>query len=92
MNYVIGALVGIAWGAAVSFLNYFITKRSLAKQSTSAVMGTNLVRNVVNIVALAVVFLLRKYLPFSYEATLIATAIAMSAFTIFLTFKLSKKI
>ena len=85
-------LSALAWGAAASLINYLILKSSLKKQNTNAVLGSNFARNAVDIAALAVVFLLRKNLPFSYEAALIATALALSAFTIFLTFKLSKKV
>ena len=92
MKYLIGALAGLAWGAAVSVINYLIIKSSLKKQNTNGLLGSNLARNAVDVAALAVVFLLRKSLPFSFEAALIATAVTLSALTILLSFRLSKKL
>lgn len=89
MGYVIGALCGLVWGALAALLNFQISKRSIAKDSTSALLGANLARVGVDIVALGVVFLLRKVLPFPYEAALIAAAIAMSLVTIVCAYRMS---
>jgi len=89
MGYVIGALCGLVWGAAAALLNSRISKRCIAKNSTPALMGANLARVGVDIAALGAVFLLRKVLPFPYEAMLIATAIAMSLVTIVCAYRMS---
>ena len=49
----------------------------------------NLAHMAVDVVALAIVFLVRGLLPFSFEATLIATAAALSIVTIIFTYKIS---
>ena len=89
MGYVLGAICGLIWCAAAALLNFQISKRSVLKDSTTAIMGANVLRVLVDLAALGVVFLLRKVLPFRYEAMLIATAIAMSLVTIFCAYRLS---
>lgn len=92
MNYVLGALAGLVWGAAAAFINSLITKKCIEKNNTKAAMMANYLRLGVDIVALAVVFFLRSILPFSYEACLIATAVALSMGTLIATFMISKKL
>ena len=92
MSYLIGALVGLVWGTAAAFVNSLITKKTIEKNTTKAAMTANYLRIGVDIIALAVVFLLRGLLPFSYEACLIATAIALSMGTLIATFMMSKKL
>lgn len=89
MNYVIGAVVGLLWGALAAFINSRITKNALKKDSQTAVMAMNMSHMFVDLVALAIVFFLRNILPFSFEATLIATAAAMSILTIVFNYSLS---
>ena len=90
MSYAIGGVVGLIWGAAIGLLNYQITKASLKKGQTSAILGANVLRSFIDLLALGLVFLLRKVLPFSFEATLIATAVGLSVMTIFLAYKAGK--
>lgn len=89
MTYVIGAVVGLLWGALAAFVNSRITKSALKKGSNSAVMTMNAAHMGVDLVALAVVFFLRRLLPFSFEATLIATAAALSILTIVFNYSMS---
>lgn len=90
MKYVIGGLVGLIWGAAAAVLNAYISKRALAKNSAKSLLLANVIRCFVDIAALAVMFLLRKVLPFSFEAAIIGTALAMSMLTIVFAYKLSR--
>ena len=91
MDYVLGALAGLLWGAAAAVLNMVISKKALEKSNSTALLAANLGRMAVDVAALAVVFLLRKVLPFSYEAMLIGTAVALSLVTIFFAFRLAGK-
>lgn len=91
MNLVIGVLVGLVWGALAALLNLYINKKALAKASTNALMAANFGRLAVDIAALGAVFLLRKLLPFSYEATLIGTAISLSLLTVIFAYRLAGK-
>ena len=76
MNYVIGAVVGLLWGALIAWVNSRINKSAIAKNTTKALMRANLCRTGLDIFGLGMVFLLRKVLPFSFEATIVATAAA----------------
>ena len=65
MNYVIGAVVGLLWGAVIAWVNSRINKSAIAKNTTKALMKANLCRTGLDIFGLGMVFLLRKVLPFS---------------------------
>ena len=91
MNYVWGALAGLAWGALCGVLNILILKKSLGKNDSDMLMAGNLARMVVDLAALLLVFLLRKILPFSYEAMLVATAVALSVTSLIFAFRYGKK-
>lgn len=86
MNYVFGALVGLLWGALAAFVNLKINQAALKKSSNAAMLGANTARTAVDLIALGTVFLLRKRLPFSFEATIIATAVSLSLLTVVLAY------
>ena len=65
MKYVIGAIVGLLWGALVAWLNSRINKAAIAKNDTKAMMEASLGRTVIDVAALGAVFLLRNVLPFN---------------------------
>ena len=90
MSYVLGALAGLAWGALAAFINYRINRAAIRKSTNASVMAANLARTAVDLVVLGTVYLLRKLLPFSFEATIIATAITLSILTIVFAYRLSK--
>ena len=91
MSNVWGALAGLAWGAVCGVLNILILKKAIEKNNNNAVMAANLGRMAVDLAALALVFLLRKALPFSYEAMLIGTAVALSIVTLVYAYRYGKK-
>ncbi len=90
MQYVWGALAGLAWGALAAFVNYRINKAAVGKNSNTAMLAANMARMTVDLVALGAVYLLRKRLPFSFEATIIAAAVALSMLTIVFAYRLIK--
>ena len=89
MGYVLGAICGLIWGTAAALLNFQISKNSIMKDNTASLLGANVLRILVDLAALLVVFLLRKVLPFRYEAALIATAVALSMVTIVCAYRMS---
>lgn len=89
MKYVIGALVGLVWGALAALLNAYITKKALDKASDKAMLLSNALRLAVDVVALGSVFLLRNVLPFSFEAALVGTAASMSLLMIVFAYKMA---
>lgn len=89
MKYLIGALVGLVWGALAALLNGYITKKALDKSNEKAMLLSNALRLVVDVVALGSVFLLRNVLPFSFEAALVGTAASLSILMIVFAYKMA---
>ena len=89
MKYLIGALAGLVWGALAALLNGYITKKALDKSSDKAMILSNALRLVVDVVALGSVFLLRNVLPFSFEAALVGTAASLSLLMIVFAYKMA---
>ena len=77
MNYVFGALAGLLWGALAAFVNFKINQAELKKSTNASMMVANLARTGV-------------VLPFSFEAAIIATAIALSILTVVSAYRLTK--
>ena len=90
MKLAVGILVGLVWGALAGLLNTTINKALLKKGTTNALMAGNLARLAVDFAAMAAVYLLRNLLPFSWEAALIGTAVALSIVTIIFAFNYGK--
>lgn len=94
-TYVFGALAGFAFGAIVGLIKYLFvwkpmiekTKRppdpesGLKKDTTASVYIHYFISMAINILALFLVYYFREDLPFSYAATLIGTAAALSLFS-----------
>ena len=91
METVFAALAGLAWGALCGFLNTRILKKAIEKNDNNFMMAANILRILVDLIALGALFLLRDLLPFSYEAALVGTAIALSLLTIAFAFRYGKK-
>ncbi len=90
MEYLIGAVVGLLWGALIAWLNSRINKKAIAKNDTKAIMTANMIRMAIDVAALAAVFLLRKVLPWNFEATIAGTAASLGLLTVYFAFRLSK--
>ena len=91
MTYVFGALAGAVWGFLAALLNAFVTKKCLAKKNTSALLASNMIHMLVDVAALAAVFLVRNLPWLNFAVTIVATAAALSITTIVFTFKLAAK-
>ncbi len=92
--YLLGGLAGLAFGLAVSYCNMLLTKRAVKKKDGSgvnAVMSTNVLRQLINIAALAVVFLLRNVVPLPFYGTIIGAAIGLSAGSVLFIWLLTKQ-
>lgn len=90
MNILVSVLCGAAWGLLVAWINSRITARSIKTGGSTAPMLANMCRMLLDVAALAAVFLLRGVLPFHFEATIISTAAALSLSTIVFTFMIVK--
>ena len=91
MELLLGGLAGLAWGAVCGVLNILILKKAIAKNNNNAIMAANMGRMAVDLAALGAVFLLRGLLPFSYEAMLVGTAVALSVVTLIYAYRYGKK-
>ena len=91
MNLFLGIAAGLVWGALAALVNLQINKKALAKGNSNALLAANLGRTFVDLAALAAVFLLRRYLPFSYEGMLIGTAVSLSLISVIFAFRLAGK-
>ena len=91
MKLAVGIAAGLVWGALAALVNMLINKKALAKADTNALLAANLGRMAIDVAALALVFLLRKQLPFSYEAMLIGTAVSLSLLNIAFAFRMAGK-
>ena len=89
MKYLIGAVAGLIWGSLAALLNAFITKKALNKGSDKLMLASNALRMLVDVAALGMVFLLRKVLPFSFEAALVGAAAALSLLMIVFAYKMA---
>ncbi len=87
MDIVFGILLGAVWGFLAALLNAWVSKKCLAKNSANAMLAANLIHSVVDIAALAIVFLVRNVLPIHFVAAIVATAATLSVTTIFFTFQ-----
>ena len=90
MQIALGVLAGLVWGALAGFLNTRITKRAIEKNSNNALMVGNLLRTVVDLLALTLVYLLRGVLPLRYEPVLVGTAIGLSLVTVVFAYRYGK--
>ena len=88
MTYVLGAVAGIALGAAIAAIKYFALWRGYMKKTdnndkdkNNAVLARCIISYFINIVTLFVVFLVRNVIPdsISWIAFIIATALTISA-------------
>ena len=91
MELILGGVIGLLWGAFCGWINTRILKYGIEKNSNSAVMVANFVRMLVDIAALGSIFLLRKVLPFRYDAVMIGTAVALSVTSIVFAYRYGKK-
>lgn len=82
MDYIIGALCGLVFGAGAGLAKYILLWQPLMRGRRPCdqrrIMTAQGVSMAVNVAALLGIFFLRPLLPFPYEAALIATAVALS--------------
>lgn len=75
---ILSVLGGAVLGAAVAYINMRISKANLNASNMAAVMGVNMLRLLLDAVALAVCFFVCKAYDLPMTATLIAAAVGLS--------------
>jgi len=83
VNYVIGGVIGLAWGGLIGLIKYLFFWRPILKNDKKTEITTKklMIRYGLNVFfdffALFLPFLLKQYLPFSFESVLIGTALSL---------------
>lgn len=90
-NYIIGGLIGAAIGLAIAGFGAWLTRRSLTRDKTAAVMGASFLRTLLDIVTLLAVYLLRNMLPFPFYGMIIGTALGLSVGGVLFAVRTGKK-
>lgn len=84
LEYVWGALAGLAFGGLAGVIKYFALWRSTINSpedssiAPSSVYTRMIISNIVNVAVLAAVFALRNHIPFDYVAALLGAAAGLS--------------
>lgn len=84
MDYIWGVLAGLAFGGLAGIIKYFaLWHRTLNAPEDrgikpSSVYTKMIISNVVNVAVLAVVFIMRKHLPFDFATALLGAAVGLS--------------
>ena len=89
MDYFWGMLAGLVWGAAGAVIIGIVTKKCVEKNTPQAMTVSNVVKFAVYIVFFMAVYLARNLLPFSYEAAVIGTVLALAMLQVVITFKIA---
>ncbi len=89
MKIAIAVLAGAVWGVVAALINMAINQKALAKNTTRALLAANMARTVVDLASLGAVFLLRKVLPFPYEAMMLGVAISLSVLTVVFAYRIA---
>lgn len=89
---VLCVLGGLALGVLAAFVNSLISRRSLGKESMTAIMGTNLARMGINILTLLAAFFLCRHFELPMIATLLAVAVGLTAAGLLFLKKITKEL
>lgn len=90
MQIALSILGGAVWGLLAALLNATLMKRAVSKNDIKSVSLCNMLRFFIDAGALAIVFLMRAVIPMCFTAAIIATAAALSIFTIVFTFRIAR--
>lgn len=90
--YILGGLVGLVLGTAVSVCLHLLTVRKINKAKTTAdVMTVSGLRLLVCAALFLVLFLLRNVLPINFYAAIIGAAIGLTATSVILSAMLMRR-
>ena len=76
--YVLSAVGGAVFGLAVAYVNMLISKANLGSDSLAGIMGVNMLRMLIEVIALAATYFGCKALNLPLAVTLIAAALGRS--------------
>lgn len=87
MEILYASLAGLVFGSIISVFNFFLLKKSVSslgennsdpKAGTNKILKLYAIRYVLDVVALLAVFLLKDFLPFSWQYTALFTAVGLT--------------
>jgi len=90
-DILVGGGIALAVGAALSFLNYLVTKKIIEKNSSHLAV-ISILRQTLNIAYLVAIYFLSRYLPWPLEAMLVGGALGVTVPSFILSAKLAKDI
>ena len=103
MEYVIGGLVGLAFGSLAAFLSSRLTnlkKQAEAREKNTAAgengtpgsyLAVSLGRQGIAILALALILLLRNQMPWPFTSVIIGAAIGLTGVSVVLSYRVAKQ-
>ena len=89
-HWIFGALLTFLAGAAVSFLNYCIS-RTVIRKKPDAYPMTTVVRQIMNVAFLAAVYFIAPYTPWGLIPLLVGAALGSTLTMFFFTYLLVKE-
>lgn len=93
-QYALSIVLGLALGMAFGYCNMLITRSAVKKNGgdgLSAITATNMIRSLVNVIALAIVFFTRNLVPLPFYATLLSAATGLAGGNVLFTWLLTKE-
>ena len=90
-QYIIGGLIGAAFGYAMANISAIVTRRNAKKDDANALMAASMLRTLIDMITLLVVFLVRKVMPFPFYAVIIGTALGLSVSNVLFATRIGKK-
>ncbi len=90
--YVLSAVGGAVFGLAVAYVNMLISKANLGSDSLAGIMGVNMLRMLIDVIALAATYFGCKALNLPLAVTLIAAALGLSVGGMLFLKQMTKKI
>ncbi|MGM9591251.1 MAG: hypothetical protein ACI3VK_00845 [Oscillospiraceae bacterium] len=90
--YVLSAVGGAVFGLAAAYLNMRISRASLGTESLAGIMGVNMLRLLIDVIALTAIYFVCKALSLPLAVPLIAAALGLSVGGMLFLKQMTKKI
>lgn len=90
--YVLAAAGGAVFGLAVAYVNMLISRANLGTDSFAGIMGVNMLRLLLDVIALAAAYFMCKALSLPMAVTLLAVALGLSVGGMLFLKQMTKKI
>lgn len=92
LQNILCAVGGFAFGTAAAYVNARISRKGVNASTLTAVMGTNALRMLIDIIALVVAFFASRLFDLPYTLTIISVALGLTIFGMFFLRRMTKKL